>query len=134
MKQLFLSMDKIESFLSLIPSLVHLRLEGSADDAIFDSSRWEKLIRTKLPSLNRFDFCFRSQNYRIIELCTVEFRTSFWINEKCWPVNFVYDTSMEELLVCSTPDILDELEYQFVGPIIISTTIQNSAMSMVHVS
>lgn len=134
MKQLFLSMDKIESFLCLTPSLVHLRLEGSADDAIFDSSRWEKLIRTKSSSLNHFDFCFRSQNHRIIKLNTVEFRTPFWINEKCWPVNFVYDTSMEELLVCSTPDILDVLQYKFVGPISISTTIQKSTMTMVHVS
>jgi hypothetical protein len=134
MQRLFLSMDRIESLLCLTPSLVHLQLSGSADDAIFDSSRWEKLIRTKLPSLKYFEFCFRSQNYRIIELSAVKFRTSFWLNEKCWPVNFIYDTSMEELLVCSTPDIVDELEYQFVGPVIISTAIQNIMMPMIHVS
>jgi hypothetical protein len=134
MKRLFLSMDKIESLLSLTPSLIHLRLEGDADNAIFDSSRWEKLIRTKLLLLTHFEFCFRSQNYRIIELSAVEFRTPFWLDEKCWFVNFVYDASMEELLVCSTPNIPDELEYQFVGPVIISTTIQNSSMSIVHVS
>ena len=39
MQRLFLSMDKIESLLCLTSSLVHLQLSGSADDAIFDSSR-----------------------------------------------------------------------------------------------
>ncbi|CAF4479473.1 unnamed protein product [Rotaria magnacalcarata] len=125
MGQLFLSMDKIESFLCLTPSLVHLRLEGSADDAIFNGSRWEKLIRTKLPSLNRFDFCFRSQNRRVIELSAIQFRAPFWFNEKHWPVNCVYDDIMEEVLLCSTPDFITRLEYNFNGPVIISTTIQN---------
>ncbi|CAF3479990.1 unnamed protein product [Rotaria socialis] len=125
MGRLFLSMDKIESFLCLTPSLVHLRLEGSADDAIFNGSRWEKLIRTKLPSLNRFDFCFRSQNRRVIELSAIQFRTPFWLNEKHWPVNCVYDDIMEEVLLCSTPDFITRLEYNFNGPVVISTTIQN---------
>ncbi|CAF3241901.1 unnamed protein product [Rotaria sp. Silwood2] len=134
MKQVFLSMDKLESFFYCTPSLVHLRLEGSADNNLFDGSRWEKLIRTKLPLLNHFEFCFRSQNSRIIKLSTVEFRTPFWLEERRWPVNFIYDTSMEELLVCSIPDFLEELEYQFCGPTIVSTTMHNSTITMAHVS
>ncbi|CAF4673218.1 unnamed protein product [Rotaria sp. Silwood2] len=129
MQQLFFSMDKIESFLYLTPSLVHLRLEGCADDAIFNGSRWETLIRTKLLSLNQFEFSFRSQNYRVVKMNATQFRTPFWLNEKHWPIYCIYDYPKEEILLCSTPDILTELEYNFVGPVVISKTIQNVSVS-----
>ncbi|CAF0982452.1 unnamed protein product [Rotaria sp. Silwood1] len=125
MQQLFFSMDKIESFLYLTPSLVHLRLEGCADDAIFNGSRWETLIRTTLLSLSQFEFSFRSQNCRVVELSATQFRTPFWLNEKNWPVHCIYDYPKEEILLCSTPDVLTELEYNFVGPVVISKTIQS---------
>ena len=130
MRELFLSMDKIESFLGLMPSLVHLRLEGSADDATFDGSRWETLIRTKLPLLSQFEFCFRSQNYRVVELSGTQFRTPFWLNEKHWPVSCLHDSPMEEILLCSIPNFINVLEYNFVGPVVISTTIQSVLVSM----
>ncbi|CAF2742365.1 unnamed protein product [Rotaria sp. Silwood2] len=129
MQQLFFSMDKIESFLYLTPSLVHLRLEGCADDAICNGSRWETLIRTKLLSLNQFEFSFRSQNYRVVKMNATQFRTPFWLNEKHWPIYCIYDYPKEEILLCSTPDILTELEYNFVGPVVISKTIQNVSVS-----
>ncbi|CAF3607110.1 unnamed protein product, partial [Rotaria sp. Silwood2] len=47
-----------------------------------------------------------------------------------WPVYGIYDYPKEEILLCSTPDILTELEYNFVGPVVISKTIQNVSVSM----
>jgi hypothetical protein len=129
LRHLFLSMDKIESLLLLTPSLVHLRLEGSADDAVFHADRWETLIRTTLPSLDRFEFCFRSQNHRVIKECALQFRTSFWLGEKRWPVHCLYDHPMEEMLLCSTTDFITEFEYHFVGPVVVSTTMLNADVS-----
>ena len=130
LRHFFLSMDEIESLLLLTPSLVHLRLEGSADDAVFHADRWETLIRTTVPSLDRFEFCFRSQNHRVIQGCALRFRTSFWRDEKRWPVHCLYDHAMEEMLLCSATDFITEFEYHFVGPVVVSTTMHNADVSI----
>ena len=132
MKQSFWSMDKLESLLSLTSSIVQLRLKGSADDATFDGFRWERVIRTKLLSLERFEFCFRSQSYHVIELIAVQFRTPFWLNEKRWSINCVYDNAMEEVILCSNPNFITELEYNFIGPLVVSTINQTTTIN--HVS
>jgi hypothetical protein len=129
LRHLFLSMDQIESLLRLTPSLVHLRLEGSADDDVFHADRWETLIRTTLPSLDRFEFCFRSQNRRAMEGYAHHFRTSFWLNEKHWPVHYLCDHPMEEILLCSAPDSITELEYHFIDPVVVSTIIHSTDVS-----
>lgn len=90
-----LSMENLETLLSFTPSLVNLKLVScrSTVDFIFAGTFWEKLIQTKLPLLDKFEFFLQSDN--IQDICRIEslitqFKTSFWLNDKRWFVNCDY--------------------------------------------
>ncbi|CAF3850104.1 unnamed protein product [Rotaria sp. Silwood1] len=85
-----ITMNDIESLLLLLPKLTHLRLIGQdilTDPSLFDGSRWENFIKTKLSLLNRFEFRFTRSAVDNADCTTVEsliaaFRTSFWLETK----------------------------------------------------
>ena len=83
----------VDSLLSHTPSLVYLKITGY-HPSIFNESRLEELIRTKLPALNKLEFhtvyrldLFHEEtgetrlNQRI-----APFRTPFWTEDKRWLV------------------------------------------------
>jgi hypothetical protein len=85
--------ELIEAFLSLTPALEHLKLIFSAgSDTLLSGKRWEELIQSRLPQLNRVEF-FSSTGEEAnrlknkMEKLIASFRTSFWIEDKKWFVN-----------------------------------------------
>ena len=88
------SMDTIWSLLSSTPSLRHLRIISIGVNWL-DGSRWEELIKTKLPELDKFEFYFRfglDCNRRTmparLNRLMAPFRSPFWTKEKRWPITF----------------------------------------------
>ncbi|CAF1581162.1 unnamed protein product [Rotaria sp. Silwood1] len=56
-----IKMNDVEALLSRLPALKHLRLlfpSCEPNSKLFDGSRWEKFIQTKLPLLDKFEFSF----------------------------------------------------------------------------
>ncbi|CAF3735494.1 unnamed protein product [Rotaria sp. Silwood1] len=94
-----ITMDNIESLLSLLPSLTHLRLINKTlltDPLLYDNYRWENFIQTKLPLLNKFEFWFtylalNNQDFTTVESLIAPFRTSFWLEIKHWLVKCDYE-------------------------------------------
>ena len=90
------SMNQLESFLCLTPSLSSLKLIGRC--LIFDGKRWEEFIQVNLPHLDQFQFDVRCHQmpkqtredfHSIIE----SFRSPFWIEHKKWFVQCQWDPS-----------------------------------------
>jgi hypothetical protein len=81
------TMDKLEPFLLLIPSLIYLKLVSL--NIKIDGKRWERFIEIHLVNLKKFEFYFvernvAAQNEINLELITASFRTPFWIENKKW--------------------------------------------------
>jgi hypothetical protein len=138
-----LQMNELEFLLSLIPSLVHLRLTGSVNssDAILDGSRWEEFIQTKLPSLKNFEFFFRAKidinhNSSDLEPWIVPFRTKFWLKHKSWFVtcNYIIKTATLRLYTIPICDscITYESEFDKIA-CTTCTTIDNDTLIMNNV-
>ncbi|CAF4582614.1 unnamed protein product, partial [Rotaria sp. Silwood2] len=80
-------MNDVEALLSRLPTLKHLRLlfpSCEPKSGLFDGSRWEEFIRSKLPLLNKFEFSFNVSkrfhpNDVTIESLIAPFRTPFWL-------------------------------------------------------
>ena len=97
-----LSMNAVESLLSQTPSLRHLKLT-SYEDFVIDGSRWEQLIKTKLPALNNFEFYMDLYLSRlvddtpklVIDEIIAPFRSPFWIEEKRWLVTCSWSYTRE---------------------------------------
>ena len=125
------SPEVLESVLSLTPSLVHITIGVGKDcrremwrDWLnlneivtweVDALKWERLIRTKLLSLQKFQFCdrmsvFQSINNRRteVESLTASFRTPSWLEEKCW---FVACDLIERRLPRSTETQIQIMTY-----------------------
>ncbi|CAF2725013.1 unnamed protein product [Rotaria sp. Silwood2] len=88
------TVDDLESFLLLTPSLVHLKLV--ANRPMFDGKRWEQFIEINLPNLDKFEFYFDywssdEKTSAYLELIIASFRTPFWIEHKKWFVNCACD-------------------------------------------
>ena len=86
MDDVAINMRKMDSILSNTPSLTHLRLTGGIDEIDF---RWEQLIQTKLPLLNKFEFFFYTVMHddntsTYSEILIAAFRTTFWLETKNW--------------------------------------------------
>ncbi|CAF4640415.1 unnamed protein product, partial [Rotaria sp. Silwood2] len=85
-------MNDVEALLSRLPTLKHLRLlfpSCEPKSGLFDGSRWEEFIRSKLPLLNKFEFSFNVSkrfhpNDVTIESLIAPFRTPFWLESKNW--------------------------------------------------
>ena len=81
------SIDKLELFLLLTPSLTYLQLIGRPN--MIDGKYWEDFIGKHLPHLSKFEFYFtqwesHEQTLADIQLIINSFQTSFWIEEKSW--------------------------------------------------
>jgi hypothetical protein len=91
-----LDIDSIEAFLSLTPSLVHLKLISSNSNILLNGKRFEEFIKNNLPQLDRLEFFFSKRKLNNftkeeIEEIIAPFRTSFWIENKKWFVNLERD-------------------------------------------
>jgi len=87
--------EDLELFLSMTPSLIHLKLIGYGNYG--DGNRWEQFIQSHLPLLNRFEFFFNGtqniqQNSPDIQHVIVSFQTPFWLEHKKWFVVCEVDT------------------------------------------
>ncbi|CAF4014651.1 unnamed protein product [Rotaria sordida] len=87
------TIDQLESFLLLTPSLIHLKLidgQNTLDrKRLIDGERWEEFIKINLPQLEKFEFYFNEwrltkQTKTDLELTIASFRTPFWIEYKKW--------------------------------------------------
>lgn len=81
------TLDDLELFLSLTPSLIHLKLIGYGNYC--NGNRWENFIRLNLPLLRKFEFFFYEvKNIQLdhsnIELIIASFQTPFWLEHKQW--------------------------------------------------
>jgi hypothetical protein len=57
------NINDIEQLLSLIPSLIYLKLIGTGN--FFDATRWERSIQKNLSLLKKFDFfCNEIRDYQ----------------------------------------------------------------------
>jgi hypothetical protein len=105
---------KLEQFLSLTPALIYLKVIGMA--YLIDSYRWEKILRIKLPSLDRFEFFFMSwenvnYNFSDIQSLIRPFQTSFWLENKQWMVNCDYIINPMEVMLYSIPICKPSVQY-----------------------
>jgi len=109
-----MTMDKLEFFLSFLPSLTHLDLTSSGKPFEFVQrlSRWEEFLRLRLPRLHQFEFCIfcYCSDWENFDTLIAGFRTPFWLKEKHWFVtcrfrddwtsSFTVFTSPESLIHC----------------------------------
>ena len=105
-----ISIMGLTSILSLTPSLTYLKIICSPDpfDTIADGSRWEKFIRTKLLSLQKFEFFFTNiynvyYNPRDIRTLISRFQTPFWLEEKHWFVTCDYINYLNQVMLYTIP-------------------------------
>lgn len=87
------SIDTSLSFLSLTPCLRHLKVIN-IDVDLLDGPRWEEFIKSKLPTLKKFEFytsCSSYQSEKETDESTLHrlispFCMPFWTKEKRWSV------------------------------------------------
>jgi hypothetical protein len=82
-----MTIDQVEAFLLLTPSLIYLKLIGSY--CVFDGKRWEEFIQVNLPHLYKFEFFIsfwrlNDQTHDDLQLIIESFQTPFWIEHKKW--------------------------------------------------
>ncbi len=87
LKKVDMSINQLELFLSLTPSLIYLKLIG--ESYVFDGKQWEQFLQVNLPHLNKFEFYISSrkstdQTRDDLELIIQSFQTPFWIEYKKW--------------------------------------------------
>jgi hypothetical protein len=105
-----IEINKLEQCLSLTPSLTYLKLTGTGTlfNSSFDGFQWEKIIRTKLHFLKKFEFfCYilTYSNYhsRHIENLINSFRTSFWLDEIHCFITCDYITNSRKIILYTLP-------------------------------
>jgi hypothetical protein len=134
------TIDNLESFLLLTPSLVYLKLVGL--NFKINGERWERFIETNLSNLNEFSFYFVERN-RIMEpeinpeLIIGSFRTPFWIEHKKWFVICEYYPLSRNIRLYSIPICIDFMYYEPKWKIISWSTyplmMNNNSSMMNHV-
>ncbi|CAF2154678.1 unnamed protein product [Rotaria magnacalcarata] len=134
-----MSIDQIESLLSLLPSLLYLKLTSYnvSVNYLRRFSQWEQFIRHKLPLLKEFKFYIHNDKccHNIIE--NIEsfidaFRTPFWLENKRWFVTLrcIYDGLRSNIILYSSQDSCTNLsDHSCLNTIsyVISTTIDHNA-------
>ncbi|UJR19860.1 hypothetical protein I4U23_022993 [Adineta vaga] len=119
------SIEEFQLVLSSTPSLVYLKLGSclSRFDSIFDGYFWEELIQTKLPSLNKFKFCFKIisplQEKQAPSLSSIikTFQSPFWLDHKRWLVTCDFTMKkrfgVSEIRLYTNVDENDDVETVF---------------------
>lgn len=92
-----LSIDDLQSLLSLFPSLTYFTFHTQSShpfECLQRFSQWENFIREKLPLLRKFCFYIYSRSRRYkgasIQSVLAPFFTPFWLEEKQWFVTGEY--------------------------------------------
>ena len=92
LKNFILQIDKLQIALLQTPCLRYFKIITSSLE-MMDGSRWEQMIKTQLPLLNKFEFYTRSERYRsrdnadsVSNEMIAPFGTSSWREEKRWRV------------------------------------------------
>lgn len=118
-----LQIEKIETLLLSFPRLQHLQLINDrdfSDPALFDGSRLENFLETKLPLLNKFEFWFSNYAQYNSEEITVEtlissFRSLFWLEVKNWIVKcdskYKQKERLEVFNIYSIPICRNDFDY-----------------------
>jgi len=142
MEKLDVTIDKLESFLLLTPSLVYLKLIGGKN--MLDGKRWEQFIEINLPHLDKFEFYFVEcssikKTEADLELIIASFRTPFWIEHKKWFVicdcdmNFSNTIYLYSLPICKS-FLIYELKSQKLSLSNYNTTRDNHRSIMSNVN
>ncbi|CAF4963549.1 unnamed protein product [Rotaria sp. Silwood1] len=85
-----IDMNRVESFVKLMPSLVHFKISNrNCDSNFLDGSRWERFIEKNLLYLNKFEFFFIHRfNNQVssneMERVITPYRSPFWTDTKKW--------------------------------------------------
>ncbi|CAF0951201.1 unnamed protein product [Adineta steineri] len=108
-----MTMDKLEFFLSFLPSLTHFDLTSSGKPFEFVQrlSRWEEFIRYRLPRLNQFEFCIfcYCTDWENFDKVIAAFRTPFWLEEKHWFVTCQFrDDWTSSFTIFTSPKLSNE--------------------------
>ena len=106
----FLPMNQVQSILSQTPSLRHLKIVTRSLDMV-DGSRWEELIKSKLPFLNKFEYYSRfffgrpaeETEEAVPNELIVPFCTPFWTKEKRWLVTCNIFPTKEAVEIYTSP-------------------------------
>lgn len=109
-----MDISRLEPFFSLTPSLTYLKVIGMA--YLNDTDPWEKILRTQLPHLDRFEFFFlswKNVNYDIADIQSLikPYQTSFWLENKRWIVNCDYILQPMEVMLYSLPICHSHFQY-----------------------
>ena len=105
-----MQMDELQSLFSQTPSLRHLKVVIRSHD-MTDGSRWEEIIKSQLPELNKLEFytnfshCL-SENESAESLLNemiVPFRSPSWTEEKRWRVICNVFPTDEKLEIYTSP-------------------------------
>ena len=114
-----LSFEELDLLLSHTPSLIYLKIISSRwkFDSLWDGSRWEQLIQTKLPLLNDFHFCFRfvvnyDSNFYSLHSIIRQYQTPFWLQDKNWLVtcDYVIGSSSSQIMLYTEPIHVDNFQ------------------------
>lgn len=116
------TLDELELFLVLTPSLIYLKLVSLA--IRIDGKRWERFIQVTLPYLTKFSFYFvqRNQTEELSELIFASFCTPFWIEYKKWFVTCEYCTLSKNIRLYSIPICTSFMFYEAKSKVISSST------------
>ena len=120
-EKLIVSVNQLELFLSMTPSLVYLKLIGGTK--MLDGKRWEQFIQINLPLLAEFEFLFTEWRFfqktiSEMELIIASFQTSFWIEHKKWYVtcdNDIDIDSSSNIRLYTIPICESSLKYESVS-------------------
>ena len=116
LEKFYCTIDQLESFLLLMPSLIYLKLIG--ERCLLDGERWKEFIRMNHPHLNTFEFfisIFRPtiQRQEDLQLIIESFRSPFWIEYKKWFVACQVDPGLTyRILLYSIPICKPALQYE----------------------
>ncbi|CAF4725063.1 unnamed protein product [Rotaria sp. Silwood1] len=116
-EKLHVTIDQLESFLVLMPSLIYLKLIG--EQCELDGKRCEQFIQINLPYLNDFEFFIDitksiSQMPEDLELIIESFRSPFWIEYKKWfVVSQIHSNDSYRIHIYSIPICKSVLQYEF---------------------
>ena len=105
-----LQMTQMQSILSETPSLRHLAIVTRSRYMI-DGSRWEEIIKTKLPFLQKFEFYTRFSRYRprdeteksVFNEMITPFCSPFWTEEKRWLVTCNFFPTARAVEIYTSP-------------------------------
>ena len=114
LSKMYGTIDNLELFILLMPSLNHLKIVSSKN--FIHDNRWEQFIQANLPQLNRFELFIKDYNSRNtpVDLKSIlaPFQTPFWIEHKKWFFTCEYSTTKPAYFILySHPICVSSIDY-----------------------